>query len=86
MKDIKKIIAESVQNGGKDYVREAVHRILGEDITSGQTVAVIDDPINGLSGSKAKVRSTSTANPGFVECELENGTMVNLQSSLLVPV
>jgi len=86
MKDIKKIIAESVANGGKNYVRSAVHLILGEDITSGQTVAVVDDPISGMTGARAKVKKISDSNPGFAECELENGTTVQMQTSLLVPV
>jgi len=86
MKDIKKIIAESVENGGKNYVRSAVNQILGEDITSGQTVAVVDDPISGFTGAKGKVKSISDSNPGFAEIALENGTTVLMQTSLLVPV
>jgi hypothetical protein len=86
MKDIKKIIAESVQSGGKNYVREAVHQILGEDITTGQTVAVVDDPISGMTGAKGKVKAISDANSGFADVELENGTQVKMQTSLLVPV
>jgi len=86
MKDIKKIITESVENGGKNYVRSAVNQILGEDITSGQTVAVVDDPISGFTGAKGKVKSISDSNPGFAEIALENGTTVLMQTSLLVPV
>lgn len=86
MKDIKKIIAESVETGGKDYVRKAVNQILGEDITSGQTVAVVDDPISGMTGAKGKVKAISDSNPGFADVELENGTLVKMQTSLLVPV
>ena len=86
MKDIKKIIAESVVKGGKNYVRESVNQILGEDITSGQTVAVVDDPISGMTGAKGKVKSISDANSGFAQVELENGTQVQMQTSLLVPV
>jgi len=84
--NIQKVISESVNNGGKNYVTEAVNQILGEDIKTGQTVAVIDDPINGYSGAKGKVKAESEANPGFVDVELENGTTVKMQSSLLVPV
>ena len=86
MKDIKKIITESVENGGKNYVRSAVNQILGEDITSGQTVAVVDDPISGFTGAKGKVKSISDSNPGFAEIALENGTTVLMQTSLLVSV
>jgi hypothetical protein len=85
MKDIKQIISESVTNGGKNYVREAVSQILGEDITAGQTVAVVDDPISGMTGSKGKVKSISDSNPGFAEVEVGN-TVFQMQTSLLVPV
>lgn len=86
MKDLKRIINETVERGGKTYVRDAVNRILSEDISTGQTVAVVDDPISGYSGAKGKVRSISDSNPGFAEVELENGTKVQMQTSLLVPV
>lgn len=86
MKDIKKIITESVNSGGKNYLREAVNQILGEDIQTGQTVAVVDDPISGMTGAKGKVKSISVANSGFAQVELENGTAVQMQTSQLVPV
>lgn len=86
MKDIKTIIAESVNSGNRNYVRNAVNQILGEGIEAGTTVAVVDDPISGFTGAKGKVKSTSEANAGFVSVELENGTTVQMQSSLLVPV
>jgi hypothetical protein len=84
--NIKQVISESVASSKKGFVAEAVNQILGEDIKTGQTVAVIDDPINGYSGAKGKVKAESEANPGFVDVELENGTVVKMQSSLLVPV
>jgi hypothetical protein len=84
--NLKHIISESVTSGRKTFVAEAVNKILGEDIKTGQTVAVVDDPISGYTGAKGKVKSESEANPGFVEVELENGTKVQMQSSLLVPV
>ena len=86
MKDIKQTITESIQDGGRNFVQVAASRILSEDISTGQTVAVIDDPITGYSGAKAKVRKISDANPGFAECEMENGVTLQLQTSLLVPV
>ena len=84
--NINKIVVEAVQSGRKGYVREAVNRLLGEGIESGTTVAVVDDPISGMTGAKGKVKTTAESNPGFVEVELENGTTVQMQSSLLVPV
>jgi hypothetical protein len=87
MKDIKKIV-ESVNNGKgrKAEITEAVNQILGEDVKPGQTVAVVDDPISGINGLKGKVKSLSDANPGFAEVESENGTLYQMQTSLLVPV
>ena len=86
MKDLKRVITETVERGGKNFVRDAVNSILSEDISTGQTVAVVDDPISGFTGAKGKVRSISDSNPGFAEVELENCTKVQMQTSLLVPV
>lgn len=86
MKDIKGIVTEAIQSGRRDYVRTAANAILSEDVSTGQTVAVVDDPISGMTGAKGKVRSISDSNPGFAEVELENGTKVQMQTSLLVPV
>ena len=86
MKDIKKVITEAVQSGSKNFIKEAVSQLLGEDITAGQKVAVIDDTINGFAGLRATVKRISDSNPGFAECETENGTILQLQTSLLVPV
>lgn len=86
MKDIKTIIAESLTGQKPNYVQEAVNQILGEDITAGTTVAVIDDPIYGMSGAKGKVKGDSDKGGGFCDVELENGTKMPMQKSLLVPV
>ena len=86
MKDIKTIISESVNSGGRKYVTDAVNQILGEDIKTGQTVSVVDDPISGMTGLKGKVKSLSDSNPGFAEIESEGGTKYLMQTSLLVPI
>lgn len=83
---LNQIIAESTQSGRKNFVQESVNKILGEDVSVGQTVAVVDDPIHGFSGAKGKVRSISDANPGFAKITLENGSEIDMQTSLLVPV
>ena len=86
MKDIKQVVAESVQSGRKNYIAEAVNMLLGGDVKAGDTVAVIDDPIYGFSGAKGKVRGESRNGSGFVDVELENGTTMPMQTSLLVNV
>lgn len=86
MKDIKQILAESVENGNRNYISEAVNMLLGGDVKAGQTVAVIDDPIYGYSGAKGKIRGEARQGSGFVDVELENGTTMPMQVSLLVPV
>lgn len=88
MKDIKKIVETFVVPAGikSNYVQAAVNHILGEDISAGQTVAVIDDPITGMSGAKGKVKGESRQGSGFVDVELENGVTMPMQASLLVPV
>jgi hypothetical protein len=87
MKDLKNIVESVAASAGrKNDVQEAVNQILGEDIKAGQTVAVVDDPIYGYSGAKGKVKGESRQGSGFVDVELENGTSMPMQSSLLVPV
>jgi hypothetical protein len=86
MKDIKKIIETTVNSGGRNYVTEAVSQILGEDITVGQEVAVIDDVISGMTGAKGRVKSISDANPGFATVSLASGAEFPMQTSLLVPI
>ncbi len=84
MKSIQQIV-EGL-NSKKLSVSEAANMILGEDITAGMTVAVVDDPIQGFSGAKGKVKGESSKGSGFVDVALENGTVMPMQSSLLVPV
>jgi len=86
MKNIQQIISEATTGGSRNYVQEAVNQILGEDITSGMTVAVVEDPIQGMHGAKGKVKGDSDKSGGFCDVELENGTTMPMQKSLLVPV
>lgn len=86
MNDIRTIVTEALATGGKGAVRVAVNRLLGEDVKTGQTVAVVDDPISGFTGAKGRVASISDTNSGFAEVELANGTRIQMQTSLLVPV
>lgn len=86
MKDNTKVVAEALATGGRNAVQVAVNRMLAEDVTVGQTVAVVDDPISGMSGARGRVKSISDANPGFAQVALESGTEITMQTSLLVPV
>lgn len=86
MKNLNMIIAESVSAPRKNFVQEAVNQILGEDISAGQTVAIIDNPVNGFEGVQGRVKSISSGNAGFAEVEMPNGTTIQAQTSLLVPV
>ena len=43
-------------------------------------------PADKMEISEGKVKSISDSNPGFADVELENGTTVKMQTSLLVPV
>lgn len=84
MKTIEQIV-EGL-NAKKLTVVEAANAILSEDLSSGQKVAVIDDPIQGFSGAKGTVKGQSAKGSGFVDVALENGVVMPMQSSLLVPV
>lgn len=86
MKNLNTIIAESVSAPRKNYVQEAVNQILGEDINVGQSVAIIDDVMTGMTGARGKVKKISDSNPGFAEVELESGASMPMQTSLLIPV
>lgn len=66
--------------------RQAVNVILSEGLEVGQSVAVVDDVVSGWSGAKGKVKAISDSNPGFADVALENGTVVPMQASLLVPL
>jgi len=86
---ISKILQEAASNNRtseKSFITEAVNRILGEDINSGDTVAVVEDPITGHHGVKGRVRGVSCKGSGFMDVELESGVTLPMQSSLLVKV
>lgn len=67
-------------------IQEAANHILTEDsyVSGGETVAVIDDPTYSLAGLKVKVKGPSAKGSGWVDCETENGTVMPIQSSLLL--
>lgn len=81
MKNISGILSEKRLN-----TRQAVNVILSEGLEVGQSVAVVDDVVSGWSGAKGKVKAISDSNPGFADVALENGTVVPMQASLLVPL
>lgn len=84
MKDTNQIIQEAVASGSRNYVQDAVNRLLGEDIQSGDEVAVIDDPSYPYQGVKGRVKGPSAKGSGFVDVAMPDGVTVPLQSSLLI--
>lgn len=88
---ISKILETAI--GGSKTTREAVNRatsqLLGEsDLKVGQAVTCIEDDnvVGGYVGMKGKIKSMGGNLSGQVEVELENGTSVWAQSSLLIPL
>jgi len=87
MKYIEQTIQEAVAQADvrkPASIKEAANRILSEDVNSGDTVAIIDDPTYAQPGVKAKVVGPSAKGSGFVDVELPNGTKLPVQSSLLI--
>ena len=79
---------EKVSKGlGRMTVQEAVEEILGDFVSVGDTVALVDeDTINGgYAGAKGKIKKCDK-NSAWADVELENGTVVQCQRSLLIPV
>jgi hypothetical protein len=62
----------------------AVNQLLGEDISSGDTVIPIDDPSYPYQGATGKCKGPSAKGSGFVDVTFEDGTTVPMQSSLLL--
>ena len=65
-------------------IREAANAILSEEISAGDSVAVIDDPTYSLAGQKCRVIGPSAKGSGWVDVETANGTKMPVQSSLLI--
>lgn len=88
MKNLNQIINEALAKPGNAGVLEAVNKLLGEDISSGTKVAIVDDDgTTGYAGAKGTVRSTTNnKGSGYVDVELEGGVVVPCQVSLLIPV
>lgn len=89
MKNIDKIVETALTKPTTEAVQEAVSQLLGEDVSVGDSVALIDDDsiIGGYAGARGTVKnSLSNKGSGFVDVELENGTTVPCQSSLLIPL
>jgi hypothetical protein len=86
MKTVETIIQETLNSParGDDAIRGAVNQLLGEDINSGDTVAIIDDPTYPYQGVEGKCKGPSAKGSGFVDVEMPDGTTVPMQSSLLL--
>ena len=86
-KNVEAIIESALRSTSKTAVQEAVNRLLGEDVNTGDTVAIIDDATSCGMVTVGKVRGTiSNKGSGFVDVELTNGTVIPTQSSLLIPI
>ena len=88
MKDVQKKITEALQKvyvGGK--IEEAVSEILADaGIKPGATVAILHDPIYGMEGVRGKIKGPSNKGLGYVDVELENGTMMPMMANLLAVI
>lgn len=82
----KQIISETVgSRNGDDAIREAVNRLLGEDITAGATVVSIqDDSAFPYQGVRGIAKGPSAKGSGFTDVQFPDGTVVPLQTSLLL--
>ncbi len=75
---------ENRKLNSKEDIALAVMEALGtNDVKVGSTVTVINDPSYPFEGQKGTVKSMKG---GFSLVEFKNGTKVNLQTSLLIPV
>ena len=84
-----KIVSEAVSkiDFSKVSVQEAANALLeGIPLTAGSMVAVIDDPTYPAPGQKGKVKGPSSKGSGWTDVELANGTVMPMQSSLLIPL
>jgi hypothetical protein len=86
MKSVENIIQEALTSPAReaDAVQGAVNQLLGEDIGSGDTVAIIDDPTYPYQGVEGKCKGPSAKGSGFVDVEMPDGVTVPMQSSLLL--
>jgi len=72
------------KSAGDKSIQEAVNMLLENFVKAGDKVAIINDPTYPCEGVTGKVKGVSAKGSGFVDVELPNGTVVPLQSSLLV--
>lgn len=86
MKDnaINETVQRALRTPSPNFVAEAVNRLLGEDIESGNTVAIIDDPSYPYQGVTGKVKGPSAKGSGFVDVSLPDGNVLPMQASLLL--
>ena len=77
---------EKVNLRKPETIAQAANQILTEDsyVDGGETVAIIDDPTYSLAGLRCKVKGPSTKGSGWVDIETPNGTVMPVQSSLLL--
>jgi hypothetical protein len=76
-----------INAGGPNYLAEASAALLNFEPKNGSRVVTVADTITGMEGlSGVVVGPSKNKGSGFVDVRTEGGTVVTLQSNLLIPV
>jgi hypothetical protein len=76
-----------INAGGPNYLAEASSALLNFDPKNGSRVVAISDTITDIEGlSGTVVGPSKNKGSGFVDVRTDGGTVVTLQSNLLIPV
>lgn len=89
MKTIDQRVSEAVKiinAGGPNYLAEASAALLNFEPKSGSRVVAVSDTITDIEGISGTVVGSSKKGSGFVDVKTDGGTVVTLQSNLLIPV
>lgn len=69
-------------------VETAVKRLMESavNLSAGAKVAVVDDPTYSMAGLQGTIKGPSAKGSGYVDVEFANGSVMPLQSDLLIPL
>lgn len=81
---IKKAVEHVDLKDSKTFGEAANMLLEDSDIKKGASVAVIDDPTYSLAGIRGVVKGQSAKGSGWMDVELPDGTVMPVQSSLLL--